>query len=360
MKKILIFLLVALISSCSILWESEKVKKAKEELWIKTNTPSFDITNNSSNQTQEKNEEKKDDLSDDPRISIKHISWDKVLQFDKLNYFDFKKWYAKIKWKTLSYVSKIEVDFSNPDSPYPNDEFTLKRFKAGWKTFEYNANSKYKVLDFWLNKYTIKAFTKSWVSITEIKVLVSENDDKYLDWTKNDLNSQKEPETTTSKLIWDENNVVFADLPEWWDFWNVIKLWEKSFTYSDIKWLEIKKQQFEKIDCSKDEENNTYYVTEFLKKRLNNWYYWNTCRDIIKWDWISFYVLRLDGDNNYIYEKHYLDFRHWFYWVYELDKWTWIDKYNISEKNKEFKEKNNNFTQVWVVDNLFKKIIKWE
>jgi hypothetical protein len=211
-------------------------------------------------------------------------------------------------------------------------------------------------LDFWLNKYIFTAHTKTGESVLELKVLVSVKDDKYIDWKKSE-NLKKSEETLTDKLIWDENDVIFTELPEWWDFGNVIKLWEKSFTYSDIKWFEVKKDVFEKITCSKNEETDTYFVTEFLWDRQKSWYYWNTCRDIIKDEWISFYVTRLDWED-YYYEKHYLDFKHWFYWIYEIEKGQWVDKDNISDKNKELKELNETFTQVEIVDNLFKKIIK--
>lgn len=355
MKKITLLLFLTLfLSSC--FWDSKEVIKAKQDLGIIENTPSFDLV--------EKNkEEKSEDLSnksDDPRISIKQISGDKILELDKLNYDDFKKWNFKITWKTLWFVSKIKVDFSNENSNYPNDEYILWKFKSWWKKFEYNAYSKYKVLDFWLNKYVFTAFTKKWESILELKVLVSVNDDEYIDWNKDESQqggSSSLKETTTDKLIWDENNLVFTELPEWWDFGNVVKLWEKSFTYSDIKWFEVKKEKIETINCGKNEETDTYFLTEFLKNRQNSWYYWNTCRDLIKGKWISFYVIRLEWDN-YFYEKHYIDFVHWFYWIYEIEKWQWVTKDNISNKNKELKELNKTFKKTEIVDNLFKKIIK--
>jgi len=359
MQKIIIsiFLLLAL-TSC--FGDSSEVKKAKQDLGIVDVTSDFNITWDSKIEEKDSTLNNWIELSNDPRISIKQISWEKVLELDELNYKDFKKWHAKITWKTTSYVSKIKVDFSNENSNYPNDEYTLAKFKPGWKNFEYNANSKYKVLDFGLNKYIFTAYTKTWESVLELKVLVSINDDEYLDGKKTD-NQQGDfsplKETSVDKLIWSEDDIVYTELPEWWDFGNVVKLWEKSFTYSDIKWLEIKKDILEKINCDKNEDTDTYFVTEFLWKRQKSWYYWNTCRDILKNNWISFYVTRLDWED-YFYEKHYLDFKHWFYWIYEIEKGQWVDKDNISEKNKELKELNKTFSQVEIVDNLFKKIIK--
>ena len=349
MKKIIlaIFLLLAL-TSC--FGDSKEVIDAKKELWI--------IEKTAEDFEKEKAEKNISDLSSDPRISITQISWKKLLELDDLKYEDFKNWHSKITWKTLGFVEEIKVDFSNASSEYPNDPFVLSKFKSWWKNFTYNANSQYKVLDFGLNKYIFTAYTWNGTSVLELKVLVSIDDDQYLEW-KTDQEEKiknKEEETKKTEMIWDENDVVFTELPEWWDFWNVIKLWEKSFTYSDIKWFEVKKEIFQNISCWKNEDTDKYFVTEFLSERQKSYYYWNTCRPLIKDKWISFYVIRLDWDN-YYYEKHYIDKIHWFYWVYELEKWEWVDKDTIWDKNKELKEKNTEFENTKIVDNLFKKII---
>ncbi len=347
MRKIIIsiFLLLAL-TSC--LGDSREVIDAKKDLWIieKTNE---DIQNDRVN----------NDLSEDPRISIVHIYGERLLELDNLKYTDFKDGHAKISGKTLWFVEEIQVDFSNETSEYPNDSFVLKKFKSWDDTFTYNANSKFKVLDFGLNKYTFTA-TANWKkSILELQVLVSANDDEFLKWkTKQENNNfEREEETKTTELIWTEDDLVFAELPEWWEFGSVVKLWEKSFTYSDIKWLEIKKEIFRNISCDINEDTGKYFVTEFLGERLNSFYYWNTCRDLIKDKGVSFYVLRLDWDK-YFYEKYYIDLVNWFIWTYELETWTWITRENISEKNKELREKNREFETTEIVDNLFKKIIK--
>ena len=351
MKKIIIVLfLILALTSC--FGDSKEVINAKKDLGVIEKTQQ-DL-NNENNQNNIK------DLSEDPRISIKQISGKKMIELDKLKYEDFKKWNANITWKTLGKVDKIKVEFSNENSDYPNDSFVLSRFKPGDKTFLYHANSKYKVLDFGLNKYIITAYYWDKKSVLELDVLVSINDDKYIDWkAKKDISKTetKEEETKTKELIWDENDIVFTELPEWWDFWNVVKLWEKSFTYSDIKWLEIKKEIFPKINCGKNPDTDKYYVTEFLWEKLNSYYYWNTCRDLVKDKGFGFFVIRLDWDK-YIYEKDYIDLVHWFYWTYELETWTGVTKENIAEKNKELKAKNKDFENIKIVDNLFKKIIK--
>ncbi|MDQ7008902.1 MAG: hypothetical protein Q9M94_01270, partial [Candidatus Gracilibacteria bacterium] len=217
-------------------------------------------------------------------------------------------------------------------------------------------NSKFKVLDFGLNKYIFTAYNGNIESVLELQVLVSINDNELLDGKiKAETFFGKEEETKTAELIGDEEDLVFTELPEGGTFGNVIKLGEKSFTYSDIKGFEVKKEILAKINCSKNEDTDKYFVTEFLNDRQKS-YYWNTCRDLIKDKGISFYVIRLDGEK-YFYEKHYIDLLHGFYGVYELETGEGVDKDNISEKNKELKEKNREFKNTEIVDDLFKKII---
>jgi len=365
MKKILILLFLSLfITSC--FWESDDVKKAKQDLGIS----GYEEVVVDKIEDKKTTEEIVLDTNSDLRVKVNLISWDKMLVFDELKYNDFRKWESKISWKTLWIIDKITVDFSNEDSDFPNNSYILKKFKKWDDNFKYNANSKFKVLDFWLNKYIITANYGDLKSIYEVLVLVSEKNDKILEQLDNNDTLEekiKEEEWFTRELIWEEDNLVYTDLPKWWDFWNVVKLWENSFTYSDIKWLEIKKEIFQDINCWKNEDTDKYFVTEFLWERISSWYYWNTCRDIVKWKWISFFVARLDW-NNYIYEKNYIDTSNWFYWTYEIEKGELftgedltfsekLEKLNI--KRKELKENNaENKNRLSVVDNLFKKIAK--
>jgi len=231
LSKLLIFLSISLLLT-SCIWESDDVKNAKKELWINgyekeniVETSSEDIVL---------------DTNSDPRIKVNHISWDNVLEFDELKYDDFKSWSSKISWKTSWIIDKIIVDFSNKDSDFPNDSYKLDRFKKWDETFVYNAKSNFKVLDFWTNKYMVTAYYGDFKSVYEVLILVSENDDKVLDKVDNveTLNEKiKEEEWFTKELIWTENNLVYTDLPKWWDIGNVVKLWENSFTYSDSKWI---------------------------------------------------------------------------------------------------------------------------
>jgi hypothetical protein len=99
-------------------------------------------------------------------------------------------------------------------------------------------------------------------------------------------------------------------------------------------------------------------VTEFLRDNLSSpWFYWNTCRPIVKGEWISLYVARLES-GSYVYEKHYLVPSKWLYGIYDLESWDGVDKDTINTKHKELKLKNSEFTTVSIVDSLFTKITK--
>jgi hypothetical protein len=123
-------------------------------------------------------------------------------------------------------------------------------------------------------------------------------------------------------------------------------LWETSFTYTQIKGLEIQKQILWEVSCDD--------VTEFLAEKLSTWYFWNTCRDIVKDKGIKFNVIRLAWDE-YIYERHYIDFTKWLYGTYELETGTGVDKDTIEDKNTELKEKS--FPTIEIVDDLMKDIL---
>jgi hypothetical protein len=63
--------------------------------------------------------------------------------------------------------------------------------------------------------------------------------------------------------------------------------------------------------------------------------------------------LRLKWEE-YFYEKHYFDIIHNLHFIYLLEKWTWVDKEWLDDKNTELKEKEFSFS---LVENLFKQII---
>lgn len=347
MKIVIIVAVMFLLSWC--FWESADIKKAKEEMWIiASDKPIVDNSNNReavngwSTETSTSEEAQIQGLSSDKRISIDYTSGDKVLELPELKYEDFKNGYVKIRWKTLTNVEKIIVTFSNNNSNFPDDSFQLQKFKSGDSIFEYNASSKFKVLDFGTNIYTFKAHHSGWISELVLKVLVSENDDKFLDWTSN----------ISREVFQSEKSADFSAYPEWEKYGNKIKIKDNEIAYSWIKWLSIKQEKVWALTCWKDPSTNSYYISDFLKGKMSSWYYWNTCRDIVKDRIFSFYVVRLEWEK-YLYEKHYIDTKNGFYGTFKIEEGTWVDKNNISAKNSELKLKNSDFTQSKVVDELF-------
>ena len=102
-------------------------------------------------------------------------------------------------------------------------------------------------------------------------------------------------------------------------------------------------------------------VSDYLWEIIEWYYWWNTCRDVIQGEWISFFLLRLD-EETYTYEKHYLLHEKDLYWVYELTSWIEAnleDKLgDIKLKNNELKEKNADYTILEIVNKLFIEILK--
>ena len=171
MKILAVVFCVMLLSSC--FWESKDVIKAKQDMWI-IETPVTATQESANNWTIEEwvlDETPVEVSSWSQRIQVKNISWKEILELWDLDYSDFKKWYAKILGKTLWNVSQITVEFSNDDSTFPNDAFTLRKFSAGDATFEYNASSRFKVLDFGLSVVSFAACSQYARSICYIYIL---------------------------------------------------------------------------------------------------------------------------------------------------------------------------------------------
>ncbi len=265
-------------------------------------------------------------------------SWDvQLLKFNELSVEDINNGEVEISWETLWEVDKITVSFKNEDSEYPDDLYTLKTFKSGAKTFKYLASSRFKVLDFGTNTYVFTAFTGRESVETTITInLVDES-------------KVESPTWETEKLIGTEVSAELSNLPTGWSYGNPVMLWEDAFTYSDINGLEISKTDVREISC----EN----LTDYLSDNINTWFYWNTCRDLLKDKAISFNVLRINGEE-YVYQKHYVDFVNSFYGTYDIETGTGVTKENIQEKNTEFKERNDTFSGISVVDSLFRDIVK--
>jgi hypothetical protein len=126
-------------------------------------------------------------------------------------------------------------------------------------------------------------------------------------------------------------------------------MWSWKYTYDGVRWLEL--YSIWSIDLEDTDDS----VTSYLSETLDGWFFWNTRRNISGDNGISFYVLRLEGDN-YFYEKHYYTEK-WIYWVVTLEKWTWVNLDNLQEKNTELKNVNDEFVITAISDVLFKQIL---
>jgi hypothetical protein len=353
-KFLIIMLLTVILSSC--ITSQDEVNKAKQNLWIQESWTNQNILNSNSNSnnklTQDINNKenitentwsdikqdsidtiKNELLKEKPvkeeskKIEITSLTDNQFLELDDLSWKDLLWWAVEITWKTLSDVDKIIVTYKNDTSDFPDDRFQLKQFKPWDKTFLYRAFSKYETLDFGKNVYVFEAY--KWNEITKLQLIINVKKDEK-----------------KNRII---EKLDISKLPVNEKFWNPMDLWEWKIGYTDLKWLEIKSENIPELVCEK--------VTTVLADRIKGWFFWNTCRPIKDKEWVSFYVIRLDWDK-YIYEKHYYLPYQWIYGVQELETWTWVTNSNIWEKNSELKEKNKDFSILWITDDLFKEIIK--
>ena len=367
MKKVLVVLVVSLLlSSCG--FQSEDLQKAKQDLWVIPWNQTEEIVSPSDDVEKLTSEDvlsdtiKEDDVVVDsikPSFTIEQLTVDQFIELDSIasqieNITDS----IKVTWKTLTKVDKIIVSFSNRGSDFPIDNYTLSQFKSWDDTFAYNAKSQFKVLDFWTNEYIFEAFAWDKSAKLQLTIIMPEEfEEEETETTEvvEDDSDLTENISYEKKLIWEEDDQVYLSLPKSSTFGSPLNSGEDTITYSNINNFEIKKQEVSSDDV------NCWNLTEYLETKINTWYYWNTCRDIIKDEGISYYVLRLNGDT-YNYEKHYVDYNHNLYWVYTVKSWIDADKENIqtdiAAQNKELKEKNEDFKQVEVVDSLFKEIVR--
>jgi len=295
-----------------LIQESENVELVEEDIWTEPVVPEQDL---------------------DQKVQVIALSEKQFLSFNDIPESSLGSGEIEISWSALPGVTSIEVTFTNPTSDYPDDIYTLQTFESGDSEFIYRASSRNQVLDYGENQYIFKASSGGVESLTKVVILVP---------TK-----QEEQQWEVEKdIIGFEDNTLLVDFPTSSKYGEPIKLWEASFTYSGIKGLEVEKEVLRAVSCEE--------ITDYLSERINTWYYWNTCRDIVKDEGIKYNVLRLDWDE-YIYERHYLDFKHGFYGIYELEKGTWVDPDNIKEKNDELKVQD--FPSLEVVDDLMKDIV---
>jgi len=268
-------------------------------------------------------------------VEVSPITNTQFIEISPISGDSFDDGEAIIEWKTLGTVDKIEVLFANSSSQFPDDRYTLQTFKSGDESFKYVASSRFQVLDFWINTYLIKAYSGKEISETEVILELLDKKDTTVSFEE--------------KIIGTEDDSIAFKAPTSELFGEPLSLWTESFTYSGIEWLEINKQDVTDINCE--------WLTEYLTEKADSWFFWNTCKDIIKDKGISFYVIELTGDDSYVYTKHYIDYTHNFYGTLVVESGTGVTKETISSKNTELKEENETFTQVSVVDSLFRNIV---
>ncbi len=347
---ILLLLLPIFLGSCFSEQDNE-VDKAKQELLSGSNVESNGWENNSDdlenqgisnswsflNNEQKYNEAEETEVKKE-KYTVEYLTDKRFLSLDSLEWKDFNSLKVEFTWKILiDSVDKIVVKFSNDQSDFPDDNYTLQTFNPWDSSFTYRAFDSFETLDYWVNQYIIEAY--SWDEVSELKVTLNvfENEEDYIviDNVEN---------TTDDHKGFDMNN-----LPENSDFGSPLEIKDWLYTYTDIKWLELKDiwPNWPRLDSDS--------VTSFLSENSSSWFYWNTLRPILWDDWVSFYVIRLDWED-YFYEKHYyLD--NWLYWVILLDTWEWFDLDSLSDKNQELWEKNDDFVITNITDKLFINIL---
>ncbi len=384
MKKIfLIISIILYLSSCSF-QSNNDLTKAKKELLSQKN-----IDTSISNKDEEKDLFKKDtsvpELNKDEILTWtidkqeKTFTWkiqkNKVTykiedltqkQFIKIDNLDSKLANIlsgiEITWKTIWNVDKIIVRFENKTSDYPIDNYTLGQFKPWDKTFVYRAKWEFKVLDYWENDYLFEAYSSWEVSKTKLIINIPNNIDKQKSSETEDNQNLDNNISYQKKIIWNSWSSIYLSFPSSSTFWEPLNVWTDTITYSNIDNLTIKREKFSSgwLNCDN--------ITDFLKQKLNTWFYWNTCRDIIKDKWISVYVLKFDNDT-YTYEKKYFDLNHWLVWDYILKTWIKADKQDIksdiAKVNSQLKITNKdsiisyqNYPELKIVDKLFYEIVR--
>ena len=326
---------------------------------------------------------------------VKYITSKKFISIDDIDESKItaETEFLKIVWSVIDTdVDKIEVVFSNTDSSFPDDYYVLTKFKKWDTSFEYNANKKYKVLDTGVNNYVINAY--KWSELAQVRVSItidekweergeeeSSKDEEVSENVESDTKTEvSEPETTEVEAIeevresneevpaeketsseavstwtWyvmqtlgEDEDSVYLKIPTSNELWEVKLLSDSSFTYSNVDWLVVKR------------DNSAFTVTcDNVTEHLQNMYsfsYWNTCRPINGESWISFNTLWITKEW-YTYERHYLDKTHGLYSIIVLETGEWIDADNIADKNREYKTKDF-WAVIGQLDKAFEEIVK--
>ena len=331
MFKIVIFSALLILSSCS--QSQSDIDAAKEQ--ILNPKPDIEQIDQSSENLWEQVEVLANKVSSSNKEAVMIIPQDAVqfLDFDSIWEEKLSSGEVEITGETLRNVDKIQVLFVNKASEFPRDEYILQTFNPGDDSFRYVASSRNKVLDFGENVYTFRAFSGKEVSETRVVLRVPKS------WAIVGGDETSTSEGSSTKLS-------FESLPVDASYGEAIKLGEDSFTYSQIKWLEVRVSPVANASCAS--------LTDFLKTRITTWFYWNTCRDLVSNKALYYNVIRLEGEA-YVYERHYVDFVHSLYGSYELERGEWVTSENIAEKNTELKGKV--FENLEIVDGLMRDIV---
>lgn len=342
MKKIFILFAIFL-SSCSSAKDSD-IEKAKNDAlnWVVDSTIETWMNSNSWILQEEIVE------SWDKNISYKYLTEEKFIRVDKLDLEDFSSMKKEITWITLEKVDKIDISYENIAS-WKKSKFTLSKFKSWDETFMFRAFKEYNTLDFWENIYVISAYSWEKISKLELKIFLEKILEEENNEEKTETSSWNTEKIEKVEII--KEPIKSSELPVWAVFWNPVEIWNWKVTYSDIKWLELEKISTDSL------KNDESAVTNFLSSKYRNIFYWNTKRPISWENWVSYFVVRVEG-NNYFYEKHYYNWE--YYGVVSLEKWDFDSSLPLEEKtkvlselNSSLREKNNSFPMVKISDSLF-------
>lgn len=347
-----IVLLFSLILLTSCFWPNQDVEDAKKELGItqeaidKSKEELLKETDKKTEETTSETDNTNTDIDSSLNpveekielVTITPLTDEQFITVNEISEYDINNKHIVISWtvKEGLTVDKVRVDFSNTDSTFPTDSYVLNQYKPEENKFKYNALRSYEVLDYGENIYVIYAFSWEKVSKTEVKIILQTEEERL----KTKQSTSKD--NTPVEMSLGESEI--STLETGTEFWTPRKTGENTFVYSDVKGLEITKKEINSPTCDA--------IDDYIKENINSWYYWNTCRPIADNDGVSYYMIRLDGDN-YVYEKHYLSFTQNYHWILELETGSGVDSSNIAQKNKELKEKNDEYTVTEVADKLF-------
>lgn len=336
---------------------NQEVIDAKKELWLQVNEDENKVTDAKKEIFKavdkavtgvKKNIEEVIIEKITPTFAIEYLTDTKFLELNTLDKKDLIDWEVELIGKTLESVDKIRVLYTNKESSFPDDDFTLKKFKTGDSKFLYRAFSRYETFDFGTNIYTFFAYSWEKVSKMELIIYYPNPDDIKVSPDENNITSPK---------IDDNKKIDVTVFPTGAEYGSPIKMWEDKITYTDIKGFEITSYSTDNITCEAD------IITKTLQEKTSSWSWWNTCRPSKDNKVVSFFGLSMK-DWVYVYAKHYYSSN--YYAIIDLEKWSeelWEEMTTVTEKNEwlklknsELKIKNDNFDIIKITDNLFTEI----